>query len=65
MFARVGHLRGQNWRDNSRGKRRRVFLGVVEVHISFCQAGGVKVCSRVAVMRVAVMRGLGLGCGLW
>ena len=61
MFARVGHLRGRNWRYNSRGERRRVFLGVVGVRISFCQAGGVKVCSRV-VARVAVR---GLGFELW
>ena len=33
-----------------------MFLGVVGARISFCQAGGVKVCSRVVVMRVDVMR---------
>ena len=58
MFARVGHLRGRNWCDNSRGERRRVFLGVAGARISFCRAGGAKVCSRVVEVKRRLVRRL-------
>ena len=58
MFAQVGHLRGRNWLHNSRGERRRVFLGVAGARISFCRAGGAKVYSRVVEVKRVVVRGL-------